>query len=96
MARRLRAGSRLRPMVLLPLSAFREANAEALIRRTPDISGATMVGHEILIGRALGARAFARAWPLSSEVENTHAAWPDAEPLGLPTNCFQTTGVASS
>ena len=56
---------------------------------------ATIVGHEILIGRALG-RALSHElghYLLKSKVHTPHGLM---RATGLPTNCFQSTGAASS
>jgi hypothetical protein len=63
------------------------ANAEALIRQMPGVTGATIVGHEILIGRALG-RALSHEighYLLKSKLHSPHglmrANWPSDELL---------------
>ena len=77
------------------VSAPSRVNAEALIGPTPGVTGATIVGHEILIGRALG-RALSHEmghYLLKSKLHTPHGLM---RATGLPTNCFQTTGAASS
>jgi hypothetical protein len=80
-----------------PSIRLSRANAEALIRRTPDISGATMVGHEILIGRALG-RALSHElghYLLKSKIHTPHglmrATWPSDELLSNDRRGFELT-----
>ena len=84
-------------MVLHRLSAFREANAEALIRRTPGVTDATIAGHEILIARALG-RALSHElghYLLKSRVHTPHglmrATWPSDELLSNDRRGFELT-----
>jgi len=68
-----------------PSIRLSRANAEALIRRTPGVTVATIVDHEILIGRALG-RALSHEighYLLKSKVHTPHglmrAIWPSDE-----------------
>jgi hypothetical protein len=68
-----------------PSIRLSRANAEALIRRTPGVTDATIVQHEILIGRALG-RALSHElghYLLKSKVHTPHglmrATWTSDE-----------------
>lgn len=73
------------------------ANAEALIRRTPGISDTTVVGHETLIGRALG-RALSHElghYLLQSKAHTLRglmrATWPSDELLSINRRGFELT-----
>jgi len=70
-----------------PSIRLSQANAEALIRRTPGVTDRTIVGNEILIGRALG-RALSHElghYLLKSTAHTQHglmrANWPSEELL---------------
>jgi hypothetical protein len=73
------------------------ANAEELIRRTPGLTDATIVGHEILVGRALG-RALSHElghYLLKSKVHTPHglmrATWASSELLSIDRRGFELT-----
>ncbi len=72
-------------------------NAEALIRRTPGVTDATILGHEVLIGRALG-RALSHElghYLLKSKVHTPHglmrATWSSDELLSSDRRGFELT-----
>jgi len=80
-----------------PSIGLSRANAEALIPRTPGVTGATIVGHEILIGRALG-RALSHEighYLLKSKAHTPHglmrAMWPSDELLSNDRRGFRLT-----
>jgi hypothetical protein len=80
-----------------PSIRLSRANAEALIRKTPGVTDATIVGHEILIARALG-RALSHElghYLLKSRVHTPHglmrATWPFDELLSLDRRGFELT-----
>ena len=80
-----------------PSIGLSRANAEALIPRTPGVTGATIVGHEILIGRALG-RALSHEighYLLESKAHTSHglmrAMWPSDELLSNDRRGFELT-----
>jgi hypothetical protein len=80
-----------------PSIRLSRANAEALIPRTPGVTGATIVGHEILIGRALG-RALSHEighYLLKSKGHTPHglmrAMWPSDELLSNDRRGFELT-----
>jgi hypothetical protein len=73
------------------------ASAEALILRTPGVRDTTRVGHEILVGRALG-RALSHElghYLLKSKVHTAHglmrAIWRSDELLGVERRGFELT-----
>ena len=80
-----------------PSIRLSRANAEALIRRTPGVTDRTIVGNEILIGRALG-RALSHElghYLLKSKVHTPHglmrANWPSDELLSTDRRGFELT-----
>jgi hypothetical protein len=80
-----------------PSIRLSRANAEALIRKTPGVTDATIVGHEILIARALG-RALSHElghYLLKSRVHTPRglmrATWPSDELLSLDRRGFELT-----
>ena len=80
-----------------PSIRLSRANAEALIRRTPGVTAATIVDHEILIGRALG-RALSHEighYLLKSKLHTPHglmrAVWPSDELLSNDRRGFELT-----
>ena len=80
-----------------PSIRLSRANAEALIRRTPGVTTATIVGHEILIGRALGGALSHEIghYLLKSKVHAPHglmrAIWPSDELLSNDRRGFELT-----
>ena len=80
-----------------PSIRLSRANAEALIRRTPGVTDRTIVGKEILIGRALG-RALSHElghYLLKSTAHTPHglmrANWPSEELLSTDRRGFELT-----
>jgi hypothetical protein len=80
-----------------PSIRLSRANAEVLIRRTPGVNDRTIVGNEILIGRALG-RALSHElghYLLKSSVHTPHglmrATWPAEELLSIDRRGFELT-----
>jgi hypothetical protein len=80
-----------------PSIGLSRANAEALISQMPGVTGATIVGHEILMGRALG-RALSHEighYLLKSKLHTPHglmrANWPSDELLSNDRRGFKLT-----